>query len=68
MGRKADLSKPFVVVIIQPSGHPMFMVEEEFEGDDVGVACRFATEEEARAATKGAMWEHAWDWYVIKLA
>lgn len=54
--------KPWVVIIERgESGIPMFMTDES------GEPLRFATGREAREAVRGAMWEHAWVWWLVPL-
>lgn len=52
----------FVVVIERGEEHvPIFMTDEDEN------ALRFRTRQAARAAAVGAMWEHAWVWWIVDL-
>ena len=55
--------KRFVVIVESGSSE----VPRLLAGDDSEDAIRFATREDARAAAVGAMWEHAWVWWIVEL-
>jgi len=55
-------SAHYVVVIVNPrTEEPMFM------NDEGGVPMRFETRIEARIAARGALWEDAWEWWIVHL-
>jgi hypothetical protein len=56
---------PYIVLIENPQGNVEPMWDEDEDGNRITM--RFATREEAAEATSGAMWEHAWTWWVVEL-
>jgi hypothetical protein len=53
----------FVVVLVNPrNDEPIFFCDED------GRPRRFASKQGALEATRGAMWEDKWEWYIVRLA
>ena len=51
------------IIVLDPNSRPQLMTDD----DEMQTGCVFPTLEEAVNATKGAMWETAWVWWVVDL-
>lgn len=64
MNQRRQTKKKYVIVIEQGpgpgAGNLLFMTNDD------GVPLRFETFDDARNTARGAMWEHAWVWWIVE--